>query len=489
MAEKEIRVRFAPSPTGELHMGSVRTALFNYLFAKANKGKMILRIEDTDEKRSTEESLHTIINGLRWMGLDWDEGPEKGGISPPYYQSQRIEIHREYAQKLIDAGKTYYCNCSGGDPTSPCKCFEKNQEEIKNSPDAAVRFKVPPGTTEIDDKIRGQVVFNNEDIVDFIILKSNGHPVYNFAVVVDDITMGVTHIIRGEDHLSNAPKQIMLYKALGVEPPVMAHQPLIHSPLGGKLSKRQLAKPQNEPDSPKYVPAVNVEWYRDHGFLPEAFLNYLTKLCWSDGTDREFYTLKELEENFKLEDISPTSALYDWNKLKWFNGMYLRKMSTDDFVAKCLPFLNKAFGDKLEQKIQQFGEDWPYRLLVNYQERVEYFDEIGEKTGFYFERPTEFNSKDIKKVKWDNEAKSLLQEYLLDICHRSDFTIDSLEEISKKFIEDKNIKPGRILQVVRLAVSGTRATPGIYDVLSLLGEEEVRERLKYFIENVEVIQQ
>jgi glutamyl-tRNA synthetase len=484
MSERKIRVRFAPSPTGELHMGSVRTALFNYLFAKAYDGLMILRIEDTDEKRSTDESLQTIINGLRWCGIDWDEGPEKGGISPPYFQSERLPMHQEYARKLMELGKTYYCDCTS-EESEDCHCFEKNQDELKNSGKAAIRFKVPPGVTEVHDQIQGNVSFKNEDIKDFVILKSNGHPVYNFAVVVDDITMGVTHIIRGNDHLSNTPKQILLYNAFGIEPPAIAHQPLILSPLGGKLSKRQLTKPQNEPNSPNYVPAVNVEWYREHGFLPEAFVNYLAKLCWNDGTENEFYTLDELIKVFKIEDVTNTPALYDWKKLKWYNGMYMRKLSPEEYLKRCLPFLIKTYGEDI---LNDKNDEWIQKLLLIYQERIEYFDEIGEKVRYIFERPTKFDQDDLKKVKWDNEGSELLKEFVIDICYKSDFSTESLEAVTHNFVETKQIKAGRILQIVRLAVSGTRATPGIYDILFLLGKSEVKERITSFVDNIPFIQ-
>jgi len=484
MTEREIRVRFAPSPTGQLHIGSVRTALFNYLFVKSGGGKMVLRIEDTDEQRSTEESLRTIIDGLRWLGIDWDEGPEKGGIAESYYQSERVEIHREYAQKLIDAGKTYYCDCTGDEGPTTCNCKNKDQEALKNSPNSVVRFNIPDGITEIDDLIRGKVKFNNLDIKDFVILKSNGNPVYNFAVVVDDITMGITHVIRGDDHLSNTPKQILLYKALGVEPPIMAHLPLILSPLGGKLSKRQIAKPQNTPDSQNYVPAVNVEWYCENGFLPEAFVNYLARLCWSNGTDEEFFTLDELIEKFSMKGVSPTAALYDWKKLKWYNANYIRNLSVERFIDECMPFFIKAHG---KEAVDEKGEEWCSKLLPLYQERVEYFAEIGDKTKFYFERPVEFTPKDIKKVKWNDETRDLLKEFLLDICAKSDFTVENLESTINQFTEQKEIKLGRIMQPIRLAVSGTRATPGLYDVLNLIGKEETIERVKWFIDNVDVI--
>jgi len=484
MTEREIRVRFAPSPTGELHIGSVRTALFNYLYAKSTGGKMLLRIEDTDDERSTEESLGTIIDGMKWLGLDWDEGPEKGGQAAPYFQSERINIHREYARKFIDSGMTYYCDCAGSGSFESCDCHKKDQEELRNSGTSAVRFRIPEGVTEVDDLIRGKVTFNNHDIKDFIIVKSNGDPVYNFAVVVDDITMGVSHIIRGEDHLSNTPKQIMLYKALDIDPPVMAHLPLIHSPLGGKLSKRQIEKPQNEPDSPKYVPAVNVEWYRERGFLPAAFVNYLASLCWNDGSDNEFFSLDELVEKFDIKGISPTPALYDWKKLKWFNANYVRKLSAEKFTELCLPFLIKAHG---KEQVETKGDEWASKLLPLYQERVEYFEEIGEKTKFFFERPPEFSPADIKKVKWDNEIRELMKEFLIDTCSKSDFTIENLEESFNSFAESKEIKLGGIMQPARLAVSGTRATPGLYEVLHLLGKNETIERIRYFIENVDVI--
>jgi len=482
---KEERVRFAPSPTGELHIGSARTALFNYLFARARGGKMILRIEDTDEKRSTDESLRTIIDGLKWLGMGWDEGPEKGGISPPYFQSERIELHREYARKLIDSGKAYFCECPGGEGIDrQCLCMNKDQKALSEPGKAALRFHVPDGSTEVIDLIRGKVVFDNREIKDFIIMKSNNIPVYNFAVVVDDITMGVTHVIRGEDHLSNTPKQILIYQALGAEIPIMAHLPLINSPLGGKLSKRQLTKPQNDPKSSNYVPAVNVEWYRDNGFLPEAIVNYLARLGWSDGTDNEFFSLADLEKKFAIECVAKTPALFDWKKLKWFNGKYIRDLSPSEYVENVIPYLQRAHGI---ENVKIHGKEWIEKLMILYQERIEYFVEIGPTTDFYFNRPTQFDPRDISKVKWDSESRDLTVQYIDILSKIGNFTEDEIEKATRSFVETKGVELGRLIHPARLAISGTRATPGIFAVLNLLGKDETTGRLKFFIDNVPVL--
>ncbi|MCX6647100.1 MAG: glutamate--tRNA ligase [bacterium] len=334
------RVRFAPSPTGELHIGSARTALFNYLFAKRYGGTFVLRIEDTDKVRNTQESLKNLVDGMNWLGIHWDEGVDENnpldsskdrGDFGPYLQSARWQNQLNAAVKLIELGHAYDCDCPPQETfgTGKCKCYDR-QKELHDIPheEKSIKFRINPGPpVVVHDLIRGEVMFRREDIQDFVIVRPGGLPTYNFAVVIDDAAMEMTHIIRGEDHLSNTPKQILVYEALQLKVPEFAHIPLIHGPDGSKMSKRH--------------GAVTVHEYKNEGFLPEAFVNYLARLGWNDDTDREIYSLADLEELFNLKQVSSSPACFDREKLLWFNGKYIRELSDEELFEKSLPFLGK----------------------------------------------------------------------------------------------------------------------------------------------------
>ena len=388
------RVRFAPSPTGELHIGSARTALFNYLFARHYQGSFILRIEDTDKVRSTKESLRSLVDGLTWLGIRWDEGPdenkptdlslERGGFGP-YLVMARSDSHREAARRLKESGNAYECVCPPQETigAGKCRCFEK-QAELKNIPvdQKSLKFRIPAGPPVIvKDLIRGKVVFHRDDLQDFIIMRADGYPTYNFAVVIDDSSMQITHVIRGDDHLSNTPKQILIYEALGLELPMFAHIPLIHGSDGARMSKRH--------------GATSVMEYRHEGFLAEAFVNYLARLGWNDDTDREIYSMKDLEEAFHLHQVSSSPAAYDRDKLVWYNGKYIRMKTPEELFEACLPFLV----DLVKPPINESTRKWLIGLIALYQDRITTFGELPQTLQFFFVDPIDYSKDDLEKRK------------------------------------------------------------------------------------------
>ena len=362
----KVRVRFAPSPTGSLHIGGARTALFNLLFARHNNGTFVLRIEDTDTERSTEESAAQIIRSMRWLDLDWDEGPEKGGDFGPYFQSQRLELYKKEVDRLLAEGKAYRCYCTpeelaerreaalkaGKPPKYDGTCRNLTAEQIEKyeaeGRKYAIRLKMPEeGQTEVNDLIRGRVVFENSVLDDFIIVKSNGIPTYNFACVIDDNAMQITHIIRAEEHLSNTPKQIQAYLALGYEIPQFAHVPMILAPDRSKLSKRH--------------GATSVEEFREQGYLAKAIINYLTLLGWSPEGTEEIFEIDKAIKEFTLERVNKTAAIYDVKKLTWINGHYMRELDSAFVTEETIPFMIKK-GIITEQEAK---ERWElYRLLA-----------------------------------------------------------------------------------------------------------------------------
>jgi len=480
-----VRVRFAPSPTGYLHIGSARTALFNYLYAKRHKGKFILRIEDTDQNRSTVESLRSIIDSLLWLNIKWDEGPvyelpaegeELGSTGPygPYFQHQRGERYREYGRKLLESGAAYFCICPPTEVVgaSACHCRSR-QDEIDPDGANSIKFAIPKGVTEVHDLIRGRVVFDNSTIEDFLMIRPNGIAAYNFAVVCDDIDMHVTHVIRGEDHLSNTPKQIMIYHALGYEPPVLGHIPLIHGDDGVRLSKRH--------------GVVSVDWYREQGFLPEAFVNYLARLGWSDGTDQEFFTLGELENKFDITGVAKSPAKFDYDKLIWFNGKYVRQLSDEELYRACEPRLIKA-GLISAEDMTPGKRVWVKSILSLYRERIRFLGEVPESIEYFFKDPQEYMLKDLQKAKVDSDAMALLEELRKLFEGMGVFHAKALEELVGNFVDEKGVSLGRIIHPLRLAVTGRRATPGMFETLQLLGQKRVVRRLGKFVRRVKPVE-
>ncbi len=473
------RVRFAPSPTGHLHIGGARTALFNYLYARHNNGKFILRIEDTDRSRSTEEYIEAIIEGMNWLKLEWDDGP--------FRQTDRFDVYRNYVDKLLREGKAYYCRCSaeeleqrrkdamaqGKSPKYDGRCRNSKDQGAGSSQrvdydkgQGAVRFKMPQeGETIVDDLIRGKVIFENGQLDDLIIMRSDGTPTYNFTVVVDDVDMKITHVIRGDDHLNNTPKQLHIYKALGYETPLFAHLPMILGADKTRLSKRH--------------GATSVMAYNEMGYLSEALVNYLVRLGWSYG-DQEVFTREELIKYFSFEHVGKSSAVFNPEKLLWLNSQYIIKSKPEELAELVMPFLENA---GIIQKGQEIDRTWLSKAIKTLQERAKTLIELAKSLRYYIAEEVEYNEK--AKTKFLNENnKELLNEvkaallFLLD----SDFSATAIEEIFKAITERRGIKLGSLAQPVRVAITGGAESPGIFEVLEVLGKEKTIKRLEKAIE-------
>jgi glutamyl-tRNA synthetase len=455
----QVILRFAPSPTGYLHIGGARTALFNWLLARNRGGKFILRIEDTDQVRSTKESIDAILESMIWLGLDWDEGP--------IYQTDRLPIYREHVEQLVKLGKAYPCYC-------PPEELEKKrqqalQEKRKPKYDGhcrnlkgpfparapAIRFKTPQtGFTILHDLIKGTIEFDNAELDDLIIQRSDGWPTYNFSAVVDDATMSITHIIRGDDHVNNTPRQILLYEALGYPLPQFGHVPMILGADKARLSKRH--------------GATSVMAYKEMGFLPQALVNYLVRLGWSHG-DQEVFSRKELIEKFSLEHVGKSAAVFNTEKLLWLNGLYIRQEKPETLTELLLPFLE-------QRGLQPRSLPWLTQVVKTLQERSKTLGEIVDQAEFYFREDFPFEEKAVQKHLTPAIQGPL--ELLISRLETSPALDEKeLEEIFQEIISLKNIKLGALAQAVRVALTGKAASPGIYEVIKILGREETLKRL------------
>lgn len=454
----EVRTRFAPSPTGYLHIGGARTALFNWLFARHNRGKFILRIEDTDRERSREEFLEDILSSLRWLGLQWDEGP--------YFQSERMDIYREHAFRLLEEGKAYRCYCTpeeleqmrkkalqeGRKPKYDGRC--RNRTDQPNRP-FAIRFKAPTeGVTVVEDLLRGRVVFRNEELDDLIILRSDGTPTYNFCVVVDDALMGITHVIRGDDHLNNTPRQLLLYQALGFDPPRFAHVPLILGPDRTRLSKRH--------------GATSVSSYREIGFLPEAMVNYLARLGWSWG-DQEIFSIDELIEKFTLDNVSRSPAVFDPEKLLWLNSHYIKTLSPEEIARRLQPFLERR-GIKvpLDEKLIE--------AVKTLQPRSRTLDEMAQQGLFYFLPPASYDASGTKKFFTEKGLEFL--DRFRERIKATEFDPQQLEKAFREVSEQMGLKTRDAAQAIRLSLTGGTVSPGLFEIMQILGREECLRRIE-----------
>lgn len=469
MSDK-IRVRFAPSPTGYLHIGGARTALFNYLFARHNKGAFILRIEDTDRTRSTEEYIDVIIEGMKWLDLDWDEGP--------YRQTDRFDIYRDYADKLLKEGKAYYCYCSpeeleqrrkealaqGKQPKYDGRC--RNLQDKVQEKNAAVRFRMPQeGETVVNDLIRGNIVFENAHLDDLIIMRSDGTPTYNFTVVVDDVDMNITHVIRGDDHLNNTPKQIHIYDALGYKVPLFAHLPMILGSDKTRLSKRH--------------GATSVMAYKETGYLPEALVNYLVRLGWSYG-DQEVFSQDELIRYFSFENVGKSSAVFNPEKLLWLNSQYIINSSSEKLADLVMPFLLK---EKIVSEGQILDKGWLSKAINTQKERSKTLIELAHSLRYYISEDVEYNEK--AKIKFLNEKSlSYLMELKNSLVSISDFSALEIENVFVSIIEKHGIKLGNLAQPVRVAITGKTESPGIFEVLEIIGKEKTLKRLEKAIKTI-----
>lgn len=482
----DVRVRFAPSPTGYLHIGGARTALFNWLFAHKMGGKLILRIEDTDTERLKEDSVSQILTSLKWLGINWDEGPEVGGDCGPYYQSERLDIYKKYADKLLEEGKAYYCFCSAADleaqrekqraAKQPFRyartCRDLSAEEVQARIAAgepySVRVKIPvEGTITVHDLIHGDVTFNMDQFDDFVIVKSNGMPTYNFAVVVDDHLMGMTHVLRAEEHLSNTPKQLLIYEALGWEPPKFGHMPMILAPDRSKLSKRH--------------GATSVEEFRSQGYLAEAIVNYLTLLGWGPGDERELFTLQETVELFELEQMSKKAAIYDTKKLTWMNGQYLSELPLEKILPEAKPFFIKD-GLVTEEWFNDAANEAYFEKLVDVvRVRVKTLQEVADASSYFFKELEGYDEKGVSKH-FKPENIAILEQCIAAIKADDVYDLASTEAAYNKIATDNGLALGKVIHPTRLALTGRTVSPGMFDVMVLLGKEKTLARLEKAVE-------
>ncbi|MBN1621873.1 MAG: glutamate--tRNA ligase [Endomicrobiales bacterium] len=479
-----IRVRFAPSPTGYLHIGGARTALFNWLFARKNKGTFILRIEDTDEVRSTDESVGAIIKSMRWLGLDWDEGPEVGGSHEPYFQVQRKEkgIYQQYIEKLFEKGNAYRCYCTtedleemrdkakkeGKQPKYDRRCLSLTENDWKQN-DAkgkpyVIRFKRPDEETiTIPDIICGEngVTFDNNLLDDFVLVKSSGVPTYNFACVVDDIEMEITHVFRGNDHLSNTPKQVQLYKVLEKELPKFAHFSMILGSDGSRLSKRH--------------GHTSVLEYRDEGYLPEALKNYLALLGWSTEDSQQIFEQDELIEKFSVERCSTSAAVFDPQKLLWMNGEYIRKKSASEITKRFFYFATK--NAEIQEKIKGWDKSLVEKYIGVEQEKLKLLSDIPGRIDIFFVDNVEYEPEAVNKVLKKDTARMVLEESLKRLENQSDFGAEALEKYARDFAAEKNVGTGKVFHPLRVAVSGRTQGPSLFHMMELLGKDKVLKRI------------
>jgi glutamyl-tRNA synthetase len=480
-----VRVRFAPSPTGMLHIGGLRTALFNYLFAKHHGGQFILRIEDTDQNRYVDGAEDDIKDALKWAGLFYDEGPDAPGDFGPYRQSERSELYKKYTQQLLDNGQAYYAfdtteeieQMRERSGNSQQKYDSSTRMTMKNSltlpkddvdkriaagDDFVIRLKVPENETiRFEDIIREEVSFNTADLDDQVLLKSDGLPTYHLANVVDDHTMGITHVIRGEEWLSSAPKHILLYQNFGWNPPQMAHLPLIMSPAGGKLSKRN-AEALGIP--------VNVRDYIKGQYEPDALINFLAFLGWSTGDDREILSLDDLIKEFSLEKVSKSGAVFNIEKLTWYNENYLRARTDEDLLPQV-----KA--DAVAAGFSGVTDDFLLKVIELLKERVSLVSEFLPAGSYYFEAPSEYDEKSVSKA-WKEDTGALVEEYREAIEATEDFSATNLKSILSAMVEAKGIGFGKLMLPLRIAVTGIGSGPDLFETIAVLGKNEVDARLK-----------
>lgn len=474
--KSEIRVRFAPSPTGALHVGSVRTALFNWLFARHMNGVFILRIEDTDMERSTEESTRQILESLQWLGIDWDEGP--------FFQSKRLQLYTQAVNRLLAEQKAYKCFCSPEELEAQReqlrkegkafvyngKCRSLSTEQIaeieRRGIKPAIRLKVDAAETiRFTDLVFGDIEMSASKFGDLIILRSDGMPTYNLAVVVDDYEMGITHVIRGDDHISNTPKQIVLYRALGYPLPQFAHLPLILGPDRTRLSKRH--------------GATSVLELRQQGFLPEAVMNYLALLGWAPDETTQIMDRTELISRFTLERVSRSAAIFDIAKLEWMNGYYMRNLSAEQVIKSAIEYMASA-----GLNVQKFEREWLEGVIRLEIERSKTLAEMYEHLRFFFEENISYEPAAVKKFLSGDDADFILGEVAETLASVNDFSQTSLEKTLRDLATRLNISFSKVVHPLRVALTGRTASPGIFDVLHFLGKERVLQRLEFVRKNL-----
>jgi glutamyl-tRNA synthetase len=475
-----IRVRFAPSPTGYLHVGGARTALFNWLYARRHGGTFVLRIEDTDAERSSWEMVSGIVEGLRWLGLDWDEGPDVGGPHAPYFQSQRLDRHRARAEQLVIERRAYYCFCppavlqkkreatesTGGGWIYDRRCLALGEEEIarlkESAATRAIRFRVPDGVTAFDDLVHGRIEFPNSVIEDFVIVRSDGQPTYHLSVVADDIDMQITHVVRGDDHISNTPKHLLLFAAFGAKLPAFAHVPLILGPDKKRLSKRH--------------GATSVIEYQRQGYLPEAMVNFLALLGWSPGTNQELFTRDELIQQFTLEAITGSNAVFSVEKLDWMNQQHLLGLPLDELARRIEPLMKAAGVWRVA--FEAADRPWLLRVIDLVRSRArtlpQLLDALMPFVQEYTSPEPEAAAKHLSNAALGGPFSALIEAF----ANLKVFDPATLEQTLRKTAEREDIKAGALIHATRVAVTGRAVSPGLFEVLELLGRDRTIERMR-----------
>lgn len=477
----EVRTRFAPSPTGNLHVGGAHTALFAWLFARHEGGKFVLRIEDTDEVRSTDESLAAIYDGLRWLGIDWDEGPDVGGPYAPYIQSERLEIYEDYIDRLIESGRAYRCFCTpeeleerreiqrarGMPPRYDRACVDLPEDQIQTwlaeGKPYCVRFRVEDeGTTVINDVVRGEVSFDNEVLGDFVIRKTSGYPTYHMAVVVDDYLMKITHVIRAEEHLSNTPSHVQLMEALGFDVPVFAHLPLIMGTDRTKLSKRH--------------GAVNLMDYKEQGFLPEAMRNFLALIGWSPGTDEEILDLQQLIDRFTLEGVSKSPGIFDLEKATWLNGEYLKRADAEYLTELLLPMLREH--GLIEDDLSPERRQWLVDVVDLMKERTRLLKDFVTWGRYFFTEDFPYDNRARKKWLSREEVPERLEMLAERIEALETWDVDSIEQAIRGLADELEVSASKIIHPCRAACTGQTIGPSLFHLMELLPQDSVVRRLR-----------
>ncbi|MEE9170482.1 MAG: glutamate--tRNA ligase [bacterium] len=464
----QVRVRFAPSPTGYLHVGNARTAVLNWLFAKHTHGKFVLRIEDTDLERSTEEFHLELLKDLDWLGLDWDEGPDKGGEFGPYRQSERLQVYREHAQRLMDEGHAFRCYCSaeeiktksdeairlGKSTNYDGTCYDLTADRIQNFENEgrkqAIRFRVPEGVISFRDVVHDEVAFDSESISDFVILRADGIATYNFAAAIDDSLMKISHVVRGEDHLSNTPKQMLIYNALGLPLPAFVHIPMILGKDRSKLSKRH---GDNQ-----------VRQYREKGYLPEAMINFLSLLSWSSPTGDELLSVDRLIGEFDLERLSKAAAIFDTEKFNWMNGWYLRNAEFDRMVNLSVPILKNAGLDVSDRRFVE-------KCIEAVISRVDYLQQLPEQCAIFFSEEVKYENESAIK---SQSSKKIFKQFLCETNNLSGWNAEVFRETMKAVQKETSIKGKELWMPLRIALTGLEHGPELPVVIEILGLEKSR---------------
>ena len=478
---QEVRVRFAPSPTGPFHIGGARSALFNYLVAKHTGGRFVVRIEDTDRKRSTSESEENIKEALKWLGINWDEGIDVGGPDGPYRQTERLEIYKKYTEKLLAEGKAYYCFCTpeeleaekeeqlkkGETPVYSGKCShlpkETVEQYLKEGRPYVIRIATPKNETlEVDDLVRGHVTFDSNKVGDFVIVKSDGIPVYNYCVVIDDALMHITHVIRAEEHLSNTPRQIVLYHALGFDVPKFAHVSLILGADKKKMSKRH--------------GATSVQQYRDAGYLPDALVNFLGLLGWTPNSDQEIFSRDELIQQFTLDRVAKNPAVFDIEKLNWINFHYMKQLDADQLLAVCLPHLQQV--GYASQNPDAAEMQWLKDMVWAMREHVQYGAQIVDAAKVFFTDDFAPENEETAAVLQEETAPAVLTMFHDELAALDEVTADTVQPLFKKIQKGLKVKGKFVYMPIRVAVTGVMHGPDLNVIVALMGREKVLARLQ-----------